>query len=508
MTTGTVNALEVRGLSKTFGAFRALKDFSFDIQAGEIHALVGENGCGKSTTVKCLSGYHTPDPGAEIVVGGQPLQTPFGPDQVGAAGMSFVHQDIGLIPSLSVVANLSLGHPARTGFGWRLRERAEIEEARELLGRLGHDNIDPRALVKDLSVAARTVVAIARCLRSANAAKLLVLDEPTAALPRPDIARLFAAFRRAAAQGLGILYISHHLDEIFEVCDRVTVLRDGAKVATESTSQITQNELVGLMIGRSTDAFYPQVETTVREDVVLRGDRLSGNRVQEVSLSLHRGEIAGVAGLLGSGKSELGRLLFGSQRLTSGTVERDGRPLKLRSAADGIRAGIAMVPANRRRDGVFMLETLTDNVTFPDLADQNILARVPRRRRRALTESLLKSFTVRPADPNRLFALLSGGNQQKAVLAKWMHREPAILVLDEPTQGIDIGAKAQVYRLLEQAAADGMALIIISEEFEDLAHLCDRVLIMRAGRIVAELQGDALTGENVSAVVYQEASAA
>lgn len=509
MTQPSVNALEVRGLSKSFGAQRALKDFDLEVRAGEIHALVGENGCGKSTTVKCLSGYHQPDPGAEIVVAGQPLPVPYGPGQASAYGLSFVHQDLGLVPTLSVAANLTLGRQAETGFAWRLRERREAEIARGLLARLGREDIDPRALVKDLSRAGQTVVAIARCLHNAEEAQVMVLDEPTAALPAQEVERLLDALRRAAAEGHGILYISHRLEEVFSVTDRVTILRDGLKVGTYETAGLTQKELVGLMVGRTLEAFYPEMHAPVDEaDVVLRAKDIRGNRVRGVSLSLRRGEVVGVAGLVGAGKSELGRLLFGAQRLTAGELELDGETLDIRSPADAIAKGIALVPADRHREGTHLGLSIVDNVTLPDLADVRAMRRVPNRRGRSLTASLLDRYDIRPRDPDRPMAALSGGNQQKAVLAKWMHRKPAVLILDDPTQGIDIGAKTQVYGLLEEAASEGMAVLVISEEFEDLSHICDRVLVMRRGQVVAELTGEGNTGNKITDVVYQEDEAA
>ena len=362
--------------------------------------------------------------------------------------------------------------------------------------------------IKDLSVAARTVVAIARCLGNNETGQVMVLDEPTAALPEVDVKRLFAAFRRAVAQGHSIVYISHRLEEIFEIADRITVLRDGKAISTVTTAETTQNELVGLMIGRTVDAFYPDVVESAQDEVVLKVQGLNGNVVKDVSVSIRRGEIVGVAGLLGSGKSELGRLIFGAQRAKSGTIAVNGHESTIKGPADAIRAGIAMVPANRHRDAVILNESVLENLSLLDLADLRRFGRVKERPRRSLTDRLLEKFEVRPRDPDRPIAALSGGNQQKVVLAKWIHRKPSVLILDEPAQGIDIGAKIQVFRLLEEAAQEGMALVIISEEFEDLAHMCDRVLVMRNGRVTAELTGSGKTRDQIVAAVYRKASVA
>jgi ABC-type sugar transport system ATPase subunit len=497
-----VNVLEIRGLSKTFGTQRALSDIDLDVRAGEIHALIGENGCGKSTLVKCLSGYHQPDPGAEVRVRGRRLPALYGPEHASAFGLTFVHQDLGLIGSLSVTANLLLGGQVDTGFGWRLRKRREFEAARKQLALLNRADIHPRELVADLSIAAQTTVAIARCLYHAGKSGVMVLDEPTASLAEDEAQRLFKTLRRAAAEGHGIIYISHRLEELYALADRVTVLRDGARVATRTMAELPRSELVELIVGRPTDVLYPSVTSTTREDVVLRAQDLTGAQIRGVSLSVRKGEILGVAGLLGCGKSELGRLLFGVQPLASGHIALAGRSLSLRSPGDAIRQGIAMVPADRHRNGVHINQSVADNITFLDVRKYWRQGWLRNRERILSARPLMDEYDVRPRDPKRSIALLSGGNQQKAVLAKWMHREPQVLILDEPAHGIDIGAKSQVFSLVEDAARSGTAVIIISEEFEDLARLCDRVLVMRDGRIAAELEGNAKTRRRISELVY------
>lgn len=501
-------ALEVRGLSKTFGANRALRDLLLTVRQGEVHALVGENGSGKSTLVKCLSGYHEPDPGGEVLVGGRVLPPAYGPQQATGLGLSFVHQDLGLVPGLTVAANLFLGERGDTAPGWRIRRRHEIAVTAGLLSRLGRADIDPRAYVRDLSPASCAVVAIARCLHKAEEARVVVLDEPTAPLAGTEVEHLFDAVRRIAGEGHGVVYISHRLEEIFALADRVTVLRDGARIATLDVAETTQEELAELMLGRRLVSTEFDDAKSVGGEVLLEARGLTGNQVVDASFTLHPNEIVGVAGLQGCGKSELGRLLFGDQVASGGVLSVRGRQVKVGSPADAIRNGIALVPANRHRDGVHLGQSVADNVTILDLGRFFRKGLLRDRDRVRTARRLIEQYDVQPADPGRLISQLSGGNQQKAVLAKWMHREPAVMVLDEPAQAMDVGAKAKVYALLQEAAREGMAVLVISEEFEDLARLCDRVLVLRAGRIIATLAGARKTAEQIADLVYRRTDAA
>lgn len=500
-------ALEVRELSKTFGEHRALSNMSFDVRAGEIHALVGENGCGKSTFVKCLSGYHTPDPGAEIIVGGTATEHAAG------MGLAFVHQDLGLIPSLSVAANLQLGQPPLVGFGWRLRHRREAQLARQALGRLKRTDINPRSMVSELSVASQTIVALARCLGGSAQNHLLVLDEPTAALPEREVEQLFDALNEARSHGVGVIYISHKLDEIFAIADRVTVLRDGKKVATHLVADITREQLVEEIVGHQLEVVGHELEQTheaigekANAPVVLAVDSVSGHRVAGVSFAVRRGEVVGIAGLLGCGKSELGRLLFGAQPLSAGSIEIDGAAVHLKTPKQAMAVGVALVPANRHRDGLLMNESAGDNIMLLDTRKYWRGGVFRETERRTTMQALIEAYDVRPRDPKKIVALLSGGNQQKAVIAKWVHRTPTVLILDEPAQGVDVGAKAQIFNLLDAAAQAGMALIVISEEFEDLAQICDRVLVMSGGKLVADLSGQQKTRQRISSHAFEKAA--
>lgn len=497
-------ALEIRGLSKTFGAQRALRDFPLAVRRGEVHALIGENGSGKSTLVKCLSGYHDRDEGGQVIVGAKELPSTYGPQQATDLGLSFVHQDLGLIPTLTVAANLFLGESGDTAFGWRIRTRHEIEAAKLLLARLGRSDIDPRAYVRELSPASRAVVAVARCLRKAEDASVVVLDEPTAPLSAHEVDHLLDAIRRVARGGHGVLYISHRLDEVFALADRVTVLRDGEWVATVDVAETSRDELVELMLGRSLVA--TEYDTTKEQggDVVMKVEGLTGPRMRDASFTLHRGEVVGVAGLQGCGKSELGRMLFGDQQAVAGVISLSGKSISLRTPADAVRNGIAMVPANRHRDGVHLDQSIADNVTLLDLRRFFRRGVVRDRLRLRSADRVIAEYDVQPADPKRLISQLSGGNQQKAVLGKWMHRSPKVLILDEPAQAMDVGAKANVYSLIQRAAREGMAVLVISDEFDDLARLADRVLVVTDGRIVANLSGSGKTAEHIADMVYRK----
>jgi ribose transport system ATP-binding protein len=504
--TAAVDALEVRSLSKTFGTFAALRNVDLVVGNGEVHALIGENGSGKSTLVKCLSGYYEPDPGAKIRVNGALLPPAYGPEEATPMGLAFVHQDLGLIASLSVAANIHIGARPDTGRLWRLKSRQENATARALLTRLGHGDIDPRAPVGDLSIANQTIVAFARCLHHAGRSSVIVLDEPTASLSEVDVRRMHETVRRAASEGHGIVYISHRLDELYAVANRVTVLRDGLNVGTRDMAGLSRTELVELIIGGKAGTLYPSGDDNPSDDVALLADGISGATVRDVNLSVRGRETVGIAGLLGCGKSELGRLLFGAQTITSGQVRVSGKQVRLESPADGIAAGVALVPADRHRNGVVLDQTVLENITLLDLRSSFRHGRLRTRAMANTARRLINEYDVRPRDPHRVIRRLSGGNQQKVVLAKWMHRNPAVLILDEPGHGVDIGAKAQIFALVRQAATRGAAVIVISEEFEDLAQLCDRVLIMRNGQIVDTVSGERKTRGVISGLVYAEAA--
>ncbi len=497
-------AIRIRSLSKTFPGQTALSGVDLDVRFGEVHALVGENGSGKSTLIKCLSGYHQPDPGSQLSIGGNSVA------HGGARGaLAFVHQDIGIVPTMTVAENIALGRGYVTRRGVYIRWKHQAEAARRALARLGRDDISPAVLASSLSPAAQSIVAVARALDSLGTARgAIVMDEPTASLPEADVGALFAALREAAARGAGVLFVSHRLGEVFAVADRVTVLREGRVVGTFATAQLDERRLAELMLGRALGELFPQAPGESGDDVVLEVAGLSGSRIRDISFRVHRGEIVGVAGLLGSGRSELLRLIFGAQPARSGSVRVGGTSLSHLEPARAIRAGLAYVPPDRLAAALLAQMTVTENITLCTIA------RFGRFRLRLGDEarhvdSVIGEFGIKPPLSSHLAGHFSGGNQQKMILARAVGTDPNVLLLDEPTQGVDIGAKAEIHRIIEQLAAErGTALLIVSSEFEDLVGLCHRVLVLRHGRQVAELRRPQMTVDDILSCAYSQEDAA
>ena len=499
--------LSVRRLSKSFGSTQVLHNISFDLLSGEIHAIVGENGCGKSTFIKCLAGYHQPSPGSEIRLAGHLLPASYGSAEAFRYGFAFVHQNLGLVPTLSVVENLALSRGFDATVGGRIRWNTERGRARRALAGFGA-HIDPDTRVGDLAQADKTLVAIARGLDSDSGGagngdhRIVVLDEPTAALPAGEVDHLFSALRRLAARGAGLIYISHRLSEILKLADRVTAMRDGRVIATVPTRQLDERALVDLIIGRSIETFYPKMANTSREETLLEVEGLSGNRIADFSFAMKRGEILGIAGLLGSGRSELGRLIFGAQRKAAGAMRLEGRVVNIASPKDGLSYGIGYIPEDRLGKGGVGRMTLAENLTLPDLKRIWSGGRLHKGKEKEEALAIIRRMHIRPADPDARFSTLSGGNQQKAIIARSLRLVPRLLILDEPVQGVDIGSKVEIYGLIERAARDGASVIVIDSDFEDLCRLCDRVLVLRDGRLARILAGAERTRERISELVY------
>ena len=491
-------ALIVSHLSKTFAGSWALHDVDLEVRAGEVHALVGENGSGKSTLIKILSGYHVPSPGSEIRVGGQPLATG-SPTASHRAGARFVHQDLGLVDALSVADNLTLGvgYPARLGTIRSRAWRSEVQGALDLL----ELDVDPHVLVGRLSPATKTGVALARALRddAHGRAVVLVLDEPTASLPLPQVSQLHTMVRAVAARGIGVLYVSHHLQEIFDLCDRVTVLRDGVKVATRAPSELSNQSLVELIVGgqigdgQSTAAStVPSSRHASRPMLTVTG--LSRAPLVSVSLEARSGEILGIAGITGSGRDTLLASMFGARPHDSGTVAVDGVPLPGGSPRRAMTLGMAYLPPDRKINGGVLTLPARENLSLTDLSEFWRFPALRRGRERASASHWFRYLDVRPADGiERNLETFSGGNQQKVLLAKWLRRSPKVLLLEEPTQGVDIAAKALLHRHIASAASEGACIVVSSADNEELAGLCDRVIVLVRGRPGAELSGAGLT---------------
>jgi len=489
------HALWITGLTKDFGGQRALDAVDLGVEPGEIHALVGHNGSGKSTLVKILAGYHQPEQGAHARVAGADF--PLGsPAAARAAGLRFVHQDLGLVESLTVADNLRLAADARLLAP--LRRRAERVAADQALAALGYD-IAPTARVGDLARSERTAVAVARALDghgSTGPASLLVLDEPTASLSAAEADRLFGAVRKVAAAGTAVLFVSHHLDEVLGMCDRVTVLRDGRRIDTRPAAELTHEALVELMLGHSIGHSHtsrPASTSGPPPRLVVRG--LFGTTLTGLDLAVAPGEVLGISGLTGSGREEVAGLLAG-RIPRGGDVDVDGVPVEPGDPRAAIAAGIAYVPAERAR-ALLPRSGVRENLTLADLRPFRRGHRLHRGAEQRETQRWITELGIRPAEPERPVAQLSGGNQQKVVLARWLRTHPAVLVLDEPTQGVDVGAKADIHRLIEEAAAAGAAVVVCSTDDAELARLAGTVLVLRRGRAATRLTGADVTDKRI-----------
>ncbi len=486
--------LEITGLTKAFAGQLALDNVDLDVERGEILALAGPNGSGKSTLIKVMAGYHQAD-GGRIVAFGQEVW----PNEVDAdwkRRIHFIHQVLGLIPTLSATENLALGSGYTTGRGKRIKWREQRRHARELLARFGMD-FDIDVPVAALAAPERTVIAIARALDGWETPEgILFVDEPTAALHDREAERLFGAIRNIADEGAGVVFVSHRSAEVLELADRVAVLRDGRLAGVRKTKELNEDGLVEMIAGRRIEDLYPSAPKA-RAEVVLEVRNLEGKRIRDLSFDLHAGEVLGVAGLNGSGRDELPGLLFGTGERSAGEVVLEGESLVGRSVKKTIDAGLVLVPADRAEQGAVLSRNARENMMLPSLGAAWNGWRLSRKLEEAEVDKWIDSLDVQPPQPEKTLSEFSGGNQQKVVMAKWMRLEPKVIVLDEPTQGVDVAAKAAIYELLAKAAEQGASLIICTSESKPLAALCDRVIVLRDGEVAAVLEGPRLTDEAI-----------
>lgn len=465
-----------------------------EIQRGEIHALLGQNGSGKSTLIKCLSGFHVPDPGAQITVGGEELPIPFLPTHVMRAGLRFVHQDLAIVPTSSVTENLGLGSGLPTKRSGRVDWKTAHERARAALERIDCGEVDPRAKAGDLPIAVQTMVAVARALdafRMETDPVAVVLDEPSAALPEHEVDILHRSIRQIAANGVAVLLISHRLSEIFALASRATILRDGYKIGTFEASELDPQQLTDLIVGTSISGQERGNSSAIRShDAALRVRSLSGGAVRDIDLDVRKGEIVGLAGLRGSGRSTIARLISGTQQRHDGSVEVDGESVAGRGVQDAVKAGIVYVPEDRKAFGVFPDMTVRENLLLPCLPTfRRRVGGIDKGRTERAARELIDRYGVKPQMTELPIRMLSGGNQQKVVIARWLSLGPKVAVLDEPVQGIDVGAKADIFRILEEAAGNGVGIVLVDSDYENLSLLCHRVVIMHEGKIAGELTG-------------------
>jgi ABC-type sugar transport system ATPase subunit len=472
--------LEMRGIAKSFPGVQALRGVDLDVRAGEVLALLGENGAGKSTLIKVLAGAHRPDAGTIRIDGCEVhIRQPVDAQRLGVA---VIYQEFNLVPGLSARENIFLGQEqARAGF---LRRRDEQRRAKELFARVGV-LVDPEVPCRRLSVAQQQVVEIAKAL--ALRARLLVMDEPSATLTTAEVERLFGIIRELKTQGLGLIYISHRLEEIFAIADRVTVLRDGAQVVTRPVSEVTRSGLIEWMVGRKLEQEFPKRQATVGHERLVVKKLRRGRKVRDVSFAIRGGEVVGLTGLVGAGRTETARLLFGADRPDAGQVELDGRPLRLRCPRDAIRAGIGFLTEDRKGQGLVLKQSARENFGLPNLSRFARWSFVQQRREREALGGYIQSLRIKIPHPERRAQNLSGGNQQKLVLAKWLERHCEVIIFDEPTRGIDVGAKYEVYQLINSLAAQGKAILMISSELPEVLGMSDRILVMHEGRIAGEI---------------------
>ncbi len=495
--------LRVTGLSKTFPGTQALKGVDLDVRRGEIHALVGGNGSGKSTLVKILAGVHDPDPGGEIRIGDEIFRHGLTPAHARLAGLHFVHQDPAVFLDMSIADNLAFGRGFETDVTKRIRWRAVRKRTAIALERFGIE-ARPETPVGALRPSDRTMVAIARALQDQEGAHsgLLVLDEPTASLPDADGEILLEALRRYAAAGQSMLFVSHHIDEVLGFAHRVTVFRDGRRVDTLAAAGLEHDRLVELITGRSVEQLYPEIPEATETGAVLQVRDLSVGLVRDVSFDVARGEVLGLAGLIGSGASEIVQAAFGAIPFVSGSVTVDGRRLPPGRPKAAIAAGVSYVPGERSR-AAFSDMNVRENLSAPEVMRywKNLVMQVGRERRDA--RETMHRFTVRATSESQPMSSLSGGNQQKVVLGRWLRRQPKVLLLEEATQGVDVGARADIYELIRAAADQGTAVVLVTVDFEEIAGLCDRALVVNEGRIVAELRKPNIDRETLTELAFK-----
>jgi ribose transport system ATP-binding protein len=513
MSVGTSPLLIARHISKSFPGIKALDDVQLDLQAGEVLCVVGENGAGKSTLMKILGGVYTPDAG-EISLDGRSVRLGT-VQEAQRAGITLIHQELNLAQSLDVAGNIFLGREPTRGGPLRILDRRMYAEAESLTQRLGL-SASPRTTVNRLSIGQQQLVEIARslCLQS----RVLIMDEPTSSLSARDCERLFAVIRDLKSSGVAVLYISHRLPEVQEIADRVTVLRDGRNAGQLARHEINHAALVRLMIGRDLKQFFvrgskaegkpsndvPQKALATAVSYVgsppaleVTGLKITPRQQRGIDFRVESGEIVGLAGLVGAGRTELAQALFGIRRLTAGTMRVAGQPLVVRTPADAIAAGLFLVPEDRRIEGLLLAESVRRNISLASLDFISRCGIVRRRDERALAERMCRQLTIRTAGIDKTVGLLSGGNQQKVVLAKWLARQPKLLILDEPTRGVDVGAKSEIYALMDELTHSGVGILMISSDLEEILGLSDRVLVMHQGELAGQLARHELSQQAV-----------
>ncbi|WP_416262175.1 sugar ABC transporter ATP-binding protein [Gibbsiella quercinecans] len=484
--------LTMRSINKTYGSVAAVQDVDFSVRRGEVHALIGENGAGKSTLLNILSGVRAADSG-EISVEGQAIQMK-NPLSARRAGIAMIHQELQHVPELSVAQNMFLGRPLTKYKGWFVDRKAQYARAKSILRRLD-PSINPDEPIKNLKVSQQQIVEIARALL--DEAKIIAMDEPTSSLTPTEFDRLAELISDLKSMNVSLIYVSHKMNEIFKVCDRATILRDGRQVGVVNICDETEESIVTKMVGRKIEKVQHQSFVTDKE--VLRIEELGrDSAVLPASFSVQAGEVLGIAGLVGSGRTELLKLIAGIDAKTSGRVLIDGAPVKNLNVSSAIRAGIGLVPEDRKKEGIIKERAVKMNMALPSMGKFTRYGLLKNARLNQIALEVMSDLKLRPLNIDKPIGTLSGGNQQKVIIGRWVAADNKVFLFDEPTRGIDIGAKSEIYNLIEKLARQGKAIVVVSSEMPEIIRISDRVLVMREGKVTKELKGDAITEENIA----------
>lgn len=494
--------IEFNKVTKAFPGVLALSDVCLEFQTGEIHAIVGENGAGKSTLIKTLSGIHAPDKG-QIFFEGKELAN-ITPKLSHGLGITVIYQELTLVNDLSIAENIFLSDLPRKGV--LLDKKTMLKKTRDILNELGL-KLDPDMKVRDLTVGYQQMVELSRAV--ARDAKVLILDEPTASLSNKEVEILFRILHKAKDKNITIIYISHRLDEVFEISDRITVLRDGRKIATKNTPDTNRDELVSLMVGRKLDEVFSERAAVNERDAVLDIQNVTGNGDHDISLKLHKGEILGFGGLVGAGRTELAEMLFGVVKIESGKIRLNGRDIAFHHPKDALKHGVVLMPEDRKSQGLILNMSVRENIVLSVLKSISNLSVVNKKRERGLVKSYIDAVSIKTPSSDQTVRNLSGGNQQKVVLSKCLATEPDIIIIDEPTRGIDVGAKKEIYDIMDQLVAKGKSIIMISSDMEELLGMSDRIAVFCEGRLSGVISRDEFDAELILkyASEYQGAEA-
>lgn len=485
------NILEIRNLTKTYPGVIALNDLSLSVRRGECHAIIGENGAGKSTLIKSIAGAIEPDKGTVVFEGKE--YASLDPTLAKEIGIGVIYQEFALCPALSAAENIFLGERLTSG-AFQNREKMN-QKAQEILDQFKVDGLKATMKVRDLSTAYQQLVEIAKTI--ARESKLIIMDEPTAPLTEREVEVLFRIIHKLKAEGITIIYISHRLDELYEVSDRVTVMRDGCYIMTTDTKDVSKDKLIAAMVGRELKKNF-EARAVKTEEILLETKNLGGNGVQPFSIQLHKGEVLGFAGLVGAGRTEYAQLLFGAAEKECGEVYLNGESVLIRSPQDAVKYGIGMVPEDRKLCGALLRMSISDNIVVSILKQiSNRFSFVDKNQEKEIAAEQMQALQIKAPSADTLVNNLSGGNQQKVVLAKWLANDSSVLILDEPTRGIDVAAKQEIYKLINELAAQGKGIIVISSDMEEIIGIADRILILYEGRLSGELSREEFTQEQI-----------